>query len=133
MSDFCFNAIRSPFHDNSPVGSIPPDTPGYQRDRHHFKARYHSVTSLPIPNRASWRRSASRTSGVLYSSMRYWGSVQTRRVRPQIFVSGGMVKRMRWIRLMPASAAVSITISVQLLLLKPNWSYFRCITYSWIN
>ena len=36
------------------------------------------MRSLPIPNRASWRRSASRTSGELYSSMRYWESVQTR-------------------------------------------------------
>ena len=65
------------------VGSIPPDTAKHQRNRQCFKDRYHSVASLPIPDRARWRRSTSSTSGVLNSSMRYWGSVQTRRVRPK--------------------------------------------------
>jgi hypothetical protein len=70
-------------------------TAKYQRDRQCFNARYHSVASLPIPTWASWRRSASRTSGVLNSSTRYCGSVQTRSVRPQNFASGGKVRRMR--------------------------------------
>jgi hypothetical protein len=38
--------------------------------------KYHFVASVPIPNRASWRRSVSNTSGTLYSGMRYWETAE---------------------------------------------------------
>ena len=93
-------------------------------------------TQIPICNLTSNSelgrpsRSICSTSGVLNSRCGILDQSNYADILPSIFVSRRDGEAKRWIRLMPASAAASVTRSTQLLVLTPNWSYFRSIRYS---